>query len=65
MEPEQSTVAIVSHHPEAVYFGMKSGRLLPPEKCHDDVIMGTERDPTLRAVPDLDAMIEEQLGQRL
>src|SRR5262249_40386620 len=23
--PEQSTVAIVAHHPEAVYFGMKSG----------------------------------------
>jgi 5-methyltetrahydrofolate--homocysteine methyltransferase len=25
--PEQSTVAIVAHHPQAVYFGMKSGRL--------------------------------------
>ncbi len=23
--PEQSTVAIVAHHPQAVYFGMKSG----------------------------------------
>ena len=32
VEPEQSTVAIVTHHPQAVYFGMKSGRLLPPEK---------------------------------
>jgi 5-methyltetrahydrofolate--homocysteine methyltransferase len=27
VEPEQSTVAIVAHHPQAVYFGMKSGRL--------------------------------------
>jgi 5-methyltetrahydrofolate--homocysteine methyltransferase len=50
VEPEQSTVAIVSHHPEAVYFGMKSGRLLPPEKTHDEVIRGTDRDPTLRSV---------------
>ena len=25
VEPEQSTVAIVAHHPQAVYFGMKSG----------------------------------------
>jgi 5-methyltetrahydrofolate--homocysteine methyltransferase len=50
VEPEQSTVAIVSHHPQAVYFGMKSGRLLPPEKSHDEVIMGTDRDPTLRSV---------------
>jgi 5-methyltetrahydrofolate--homocysteine methyltransferase len=52
VEPEQSTVAIVSHHPEAVYFGMKSGRLLPPEKSADEVIKGTEKDPTLRRVPD-------------
>jgi 5-methyltetrahydrofolate--homocysteine methyltransferase len=48
VEPEQSTVAITSHHPEAVYFGMKSGRLLPPEKSHDEVIRDTDRDPTLR-----------------
>jgi 5-methyltetrahydrofolate--homocysteine methyltransferase len=53
VEPEQSTVAIVSHHPQAVYFGMKQGRLVVPEKSHDDVIRGTERDPTLRAVPDV------------
>jgi 5-methyltetrahydrofolate--homocysteine methyltransferase len=52
VEPEQSTVAIVSHHPQAVYFSMKQGRLLPPEKSGDDVIRGTERDPALRAVPD-------------
>src|SRR4051794_38192227 len=55
VEPEQSTVAIVSHHPQAVYFGMKSGRLLPPEKVADEVIRGTERDPTLRAIPAADA----------
>jgi 5-methyltetrahydrofolate--homocysteine methyltransferase len=52
LTPEQSTAAIIAHHPQAVYFGMKSGRLLPPEKSHDEVIRGTEKDPTLRAVPD-------------
>ena len=30
--PEQSTVAIVAHHPQAVYFGMKSG-FIPKEKA--------------------------------
>ncbi len=29
--PEQSTVAIVAHHPQAVYFGMKSG-FIPEEQ---------------------------------
>jgi 5-methyltetrahydrofolate--homocysteine methyltransferase len=52
VEPEQSTVAIVSHHPEAVYFGMKSGKLLPPEKVGDEVIRGSDKDPTLRRIPD-------------
>jgi 5-methyltetrahydrofolate--homocysteine methyltransferase len=40
--PEQSTVAIVAHHPQAVYFGMKSG-FIPAEKAPDEVIAGTER----------------------
>ncbi len=40
--PEQSTVAIIAHHPQAVYFGMKSG-FIPAEKAPDDVIAGTER----------------------
>jgi 5-methyltetrahydrofolate--homocysteine methyltransferase len=52
VEPEQSTVAIISHHPQAIYFSMKQGRLVSPEKSEDEVIRGTERDPTLRAVPD-------------
>jgi 5-methyltetrahydrofolate--homocysteine methyltransferase len=45
VEPEQSTVAIVAHHPQAVYFGMKSG-FLPKQKAPDDVIAGSERDPS-------------------
>jgi 5-methyltetrahydrofolate--homocysteine methyltransferase len=40
--PEQSTVAIVAHHPQAVYFGMKSG-FVPEEKAPDELIAGTER----------------------
>jgi 5-methyltetrahydrofolate--homocysteine methyltransferase len=46
LEPEQSTLAIISHHPQAVYFGMKSGRLLAPERAGDEVIAGTDKDPT-------------------
>jgi 5-methyltetrahydrofolate--homocysteine methyltransferase len=42
VEPEQSTVAIVAHHPQAVYFGMKSG-FVPEEKKGDELIAGTER----------------------
>jgi 5-methyltetrahydrofolate--homocysteine methyltransferase len=50
IEPEQSTVAIVAHHPQAVYFGMKSG-FLPktPKQAADDVIAGTDKDPARAA----------------
>jgi 5-methyltetrahydrofolate--homocysteine methyltransferase len=40
--PEQSTVAIIAHHPQAVYFGMKSG-FIPKEKQPDELIAGTDR----------------------
>jgi len=40
--PEQSTVAVIAHHPQAVYFGMKSG-FVPKEKSPDELIAGTER----------------------
>src|SRR4051794_12403516 len=45
-EPEQTTLAIVAHHPQAVYFGMKSG-FLPKtaRQAADEVIAGTQRDP--------------------
>jgi len=42
VEPEQSTVAIVAHHPQAVYFGMKSG-FVPEAKVPDELIAGTNR----------------------
>jgi 5-methyltetrahydrofolate--homocysteine methyltransferase len=40
--PEQSTVAIIAHHPQAVYFGMKSG-FIPKATAPDEVIAGTVR----------------------
>ncbi len=47
VEPEQSTLAIVAHHPQAVYFGMKSGFLPKSDRqAADEVIAGTDKDPT-------------------
>lgn len=42
VEPEQSTVAIIAHHPQAVYFGMKSG-FIPDDAKLDELIAGTDR----------------------
>jgi 5-methyltetrahydrofolate--homocysteine methyltransferase len=45
-EPEQSTLALIAHHPQAIYFGTRQGRLLP-DGSPDDVIKGSARDPSL------------------
>jgi 5-methyltetrahydrofolate--homocysteine methyltransferase len=48
VEPEQSTLAIVAHHPQAVYFGMRSGTLpRNSRQAADELIAGTDKDPTL------------------
>jgi 5-methyltetrahydrofolate--homocysteine methyltransferase len=44
VEPEQSTVAIVAHHPQANYFGMKNGRLRD-EAGPDEVIAESDKSP--------------------
>ncbi|CAB4878635.1 unannotated protein [freshwater metagenome] len=45
-EPEQSTLAIVAHHPDATYFGMRSGTLPSSDRQRtDEVIAGSNRDP--------------------
>jgi 5-methyltetrahydrofolate--homocysteine methyltransferase len=44
--PEQSTLALVAHHTQAIYFGTRQGRLLP-DGSPDDVIKGSYRDPSL------------------
>jgi 5-methyltetrahydrofolate--homocysteine methyltransferase len=47
VEPEQSTLAIIAHHPQATYFGMRSGRLPRTDRqAADELIAGSERDPT-------------------
>ncbi len=52
VEPEQSTLAIIAHHPQAVYFGMKSGQLPATERqAADQLIAGTVRDPTRAGAP--------------
>lgn len=43
--PEQSTLAMVLHHPQAVYYGMRNGRFME-NGTPDDVILGTGRDAT-------------------
>jgi 5-methyltetrahydrofolate--homocysteine methyltransferase len=55
--PEQSTVAIVAHHPQAVYFGMKSG-FIPEEKAPDELIAGTARGGELPPESEPDAADE-------
>jgi 5-methyltetrahydrofolate--homocysteine methyltransferase len=59
--PEQSTVAIVAHHPQAVYFGMKSG-FVPKEATPDELIAGTERGGQLppESEPEADSSEEEE-----
>ena len=44
VEPEQSTVAIIAHHPQAGYFGMKNGRL-KDEAGPDEVIAESDKSP--------------------
>ncbi len=68
VEPEQSTVAIIAHHPQAVYFGMKSG-FVPEDKRSDELIAGTDRGGELP--PDeefdgdgtIDAEVDEPSGE--
>jgi 5-methyltetrahydrofolate--homocysteine methyltransferase len=50
-DPEQSTLALVAHHPQAIYFGTRQGRLLPGGSP-DDLIRGSSRDPSLFAASD-------------
>jgi 5-methyltetrahydrofolate--homocysteine methyltransferase len=45
-DPEQSTLALIAHHPQAIYFGTRQGRL-PAESSPDDLIRGSSRDPSL------------------
>jgi 5-methyltetrahydrofolate--homocysteine methyltransferase len=50
LSPEQSTVAIVAHHPQAVYFGTTAGRI-PEDESPDEVIALSDKGG---ALPDVD-----------
>jgi 5-methyltetrahydrofolate--homocysteine methyltransferase len=50
LTPEQSTVAIIAHHPQAVYFGTTAGRI-PDKESPDEVIALTDKGGPL---PDSD-----------
>jgi 5-methyltetrahydrofolate--homocysteine methyltransferase len=63
LEPEQSTLAIVAHHPQAVYFGMKSGFLPKGEPPPDEIIIGTDRDPTRRG--SAEALADDEPAQTI
>jgi 5-methyltetrahydrofolate--homocysteine methyltransferase len=55
--PEQSTLALVAHHPQAFYFGMKQGKLKPVDATSpDDIIKGSKRDPSLLGRADVDEL---------
>jgi 5-methyltetrahydrofolate--homocysteine methyltransferase len=62
-DPEQSTLAIVAHHPQAIYFGTRQGRLLE-NGSPDDVIRGSNRDASLFGDLDdsdpTDGVVEEE-----
>jgi 5-methyltetrahydrofolate--homocysteine methyltransferase len=60
--PEQSTVAIVAHHPQAVYFGMKSG-FIPAERAPDELIAGTSRGGELPPETEPDAEDGSEEGE--
>jgi 5-methyltetrahydrofolate--homocysteine methyltransferase len=64
LEPEQSTAAIIAHHPQAVYFGMKSG-FVPAEKKSDELIAGTARGGELPpdADPEGDGTVESETDE--
>jgi 5-methyltetrahydrofolate--homocysteine methyltransferase len=65
VEPEQSTLAIIAHHPQAVYFGMKSGSLPKTAKqASDELIAGTAKDPAqLAALDDGDPAGEPAMAE--
>ena len=58
--PEQSTVAIIAHHPDAVYFGMKSGFIPKDGPAPDEVIELSERSAN---PPEEDPDVDPEVGE--
>lgn len=64
--PEQSTVAIISHHPQAVYFGMKSGFIPKDGPSEDEVIALSDRSanpPEKNPSGDLEEAMDAASGE--
>ncbi|HEX4718399.1 MAG TPA: methionine synthase [Thermoleophilaceae bacterium] len=58
LTPEQSTAALVAHHPQAIYFGSRQGRITDKESP-DEVIALTDKGG---ALPDSEPESEEALA---
>jgi 5-methyltetrahydrofolate--homocysteine methyltransferase len=58
LTPEQSTAALIAHHPQAVYFGTTAGRI-PDKESPDEVIALTDKGGPL---PDAEPEGEEALA---
>jgi 5-methyltetrahydrofolate--homocysteine methyltransferase len=58
LTPEQSTAALIAHHPQAVYFGTTAGRI-PEKESPDEVIALTDKGGPL---PDAEPESEEALA---
>jgi 5-methyltetrahydrofolate--homocysteine methyltransferase len=58
LTPEQSTAALIAHHPQAVYFGTTAGRI-PDKETPDEVIALTDKGGPL---PDAEPEGEEALA---
>jgi 5-methyltetrahydrofolate--homocysteine methyltransferase len=58
LTPEQSTAALIAHHPQAVYFGTTAGRI-PDKESPDEVIALTDKGGPL---PDSEPEGEEALA---
>src|SRR5580693_4108937 len=56
-EPEQSTLALVAHHPQAIYFGTRQGRL-PADASRDPSLFGRNGDSPDLADEDPDETVE-------
>jgi 5-methyltetrahydrofolate--homocysteine methyltransferase len=56
LSPEQSTVAIIAHHPQAVYFGTTAGRI-PEDESPDEVIALSDKGGPL---PDTDTALPDE-----
>src|SRR5439155_9561306 len=51
LTPEQSTAAVIAHHPQAIYFGTRQGRIPEGDAPPDEVIALSDKGG---ALPDAD-----------